>query len=206
MGCDIHTYVEVFKTVNDQEKWICADRFSLNAYYPKYKEDGEEEYEVDHIFGERNYALFDALVGVRKGGQEVKQMSDPRGLPDDCGAVAKKGSDRYGCDGHSHSWVTLQELYDYQDECKNFKYSGLVSPEQAKDLDENGRTPDLWRQGTGNPDYVRRVWTVDYCVMDSLIEAVEPRARKDHSLYCKDDERVGRKSAEKTRLVFFFDN
>lgn len=64
-------------------------------------------------FNDRNYALFGILAGVRNS-DEASSISNPRGLPLDVSIEVKNDSDNYGIDGHSHSWVTLQELIDFQ--------------------------------------------------------------------------------------------
>lgn len=127
-------------------------------------------------------------------------------MPDDINDVIKGENERWGCDGHSHSWVTLQELYDYQDRNSHVTYKGLVSPEQAKALDEDGIPPNSWCQGTSNPTYVPRTWTVKQDVLEHFVKSIEERARKEHCIYWKDCERVEREKAEKTRIVFWFDN
>ena len=205
MGCDIHTYMEVQRTVNDELKWVCADRFELNPYFNKDDPD-EAEYEVDPVYRDRKYALFAALAGVRDYGNEVALLAQPRGLPDDANPIILKENKRWGCDGHSHSWFTLQELYDYQDANSKVTYKGLVSLEAAKALDETGEPPRSWCQGTSDKSYVRREWTVEEDVLKLFVQAIEVRARKEHWVYWKDDERVNKGAAEKTRIVFWFGN
>lgn len=208
MGCDIHTYIEVQRTVSNELAWQCADRFELNKYFDP-KDDSDkwgQEYNVDPVYSDRNYTLFSALAGVRYYGNEVALLSEPRGMPDDCNQVIKDHNERWDADGHSHSYCTLQELYDYQDENSKVTYKGLISPEQAKDLDENGTHPRSWCQGTSDQSYIKREWTVEEDVLKFFVEAIEKRARKDHWIFWKDDERVEREKAEKTRVVFWFDN
>lgn len=81
MGCDIHGWVE--RKVGD--KWI--------GIRP-----------LDHLKArERNYLRFAALAGVRGHGPS------PRGLPIDIGESAAYDAERWGQDGHSHSWLPLDE-------------------------------------------------------------------------------------------------
>lgn len=198
MGCDIHTYMEVHRTVNNELKWVCADRFKLNIYSEK------EEYKIEPIYSDRNYTLFAALAGVRDYGNEVALLARPRGLPGDCNHIVLRESNYWGDDAHSHSWVTLQELYDYQDANSKVTYKGLAAPPAAKALDETGEPPRSWCQGTSNKSYVRREWTVEEDVLKFFIQAIEARAREEHYIYSLG--RVERKFAEKTRVVFWFDN
>ena len=93
MGCDIHLLVE--RQVD--EKWITVRlfqgfhcRFSQNKY-------------ASPVALARNYVRFAALAGVRGDGPE------PRGIPDDLSETAKLLVDEYGDDGHSHSWLPIEE-------------------------------------------------------------------------------------------------
>ena len=94
MGTDIHTVLQVKKG----KKWetIATD-----------------------IYDGRNYALFSVLAGVR--GQE-EPIAEPRGLPpgfvvdeDNDHRVTDAGGfiDSYWMGYHSHSWLTLAEIVDY---------------------------------------------------------------------------------------------
>lgn len=51
----------------------------------------------------RNYSLFGALAGVRGRGP------DPRGVPDDVSVLAAHEIANWDADGHSHSWMTMDE-------------------------------------------------------------------------------------------------
>lgn len=205
MGCDIHTYLETQKTINGELKWVCADRFKLNPYFCE-NNPHETKYEIDPIYNNRDYTLFAALAGVRDYGNKVALLAQPRGLPDDVNQIILNENEHWGSCGHSHSWFTLQELYDYQDANSKVIYNGLVSPEAAKALDETGEPPLLWCQGTTNQSYVRREWIIEEDVLKFFIKPIEARARKEHCIYWKDDERVVKEKAEKTRVVFWFDN
>ena len=126
MGCDIHLFAEVKKRKSFKDKlmfwkpkkWANVDKFSKNKYYEKYP-DEEQEYEIKREYrfysGGRLYNLFAALAGVRSGhfNEDTDPVSLPKGLPKDVSDVVKNESDRYGCDGHSHSYNTLSELMNY---------------------------------------------------------------------------------------------
>lgn len=87
MGTDIHPYVEA---QDDGGVW---------RYVPFIK------LEIN-----RNYDLFGILADVRNGAG-LEPISEPRGLPKDV-APETKALYRDECD-YAESWVTLQELYDY---------------------------------------------------------------------------------------------
>lgn len=111
MGCDIHLYTETKRTKNGEEYWWCADYFTLNPYYHDEAFEDEKEYECNELWGGRNYDVFTALAGVRNTG--VEMIDKPRGLPDDVSEVIKKFAEEYAQDGHSHSWLTAEELLKY---------------------------------------------------------------------------------------------
>lgn len=139
MGCDIHFYVEKFKLTGPDEKlgpsmdhlnrpgtWVTADKWEPNEYYkpddPDYA--GEPPLRVDYdsrFYTGRNYDLFAILADVRNGsgfagcdtGDGFVPIDEPRGLPVDVSPEVKADSDRWDCDGHSHSWFGLKELLSY---------------------------------------------------------------------------------------------
>lgn len=85
MGCDIHMHIEV-------------------------KIDGRWEHLTSPDIA-RNYSLFSRMAGVRQDTREsIEPISYPRGLPGDCNALTKLESDRWGTDGHSHSWLSFDEI------------------------------------------------------------------------------------------------
>ena len=97
MGCDIHGWVEVKKDYLDW--WDGVIR-------------------IDRLV-ERNYVMFACLANVRNY-DEVKPISDPRGIPSDVSDEAKKDIEGWGEDGHSHSWLTWKEIKEY--DWSNNKY------------------------------------------------------------------------------------
>lgn len=100
MGCDIHFYVEV--RIAPDQQWVTADAWQPDDI------DGSPEVASHHAFyTARNYSLFALLAGVR--GDE-KPIAAPRGIPDDACPEYKAAAKNYGSDGHSHSWLTLEEL------------------------------------------------------------------------------------------------
>lgn len=202
MGCDIHTYVEIKRNVNNIEKWATADYYRKNRYYTDYPEE-EKQYEVVHIYDDRNYGLFSILADVRNY-SDNEPISQPKGLPEDCCDEIRKESDYDGIDGHSHSWFTLKELKDYANNHRAIKRSGLISQQQADNLDNNNIKPDSWCQGASpSLNMVYREWEDEFSGLDEIIKRLTQRLKDELWLY--DDERVNEFS-EKIRLVFWFDN
>ena len=98
MGCDIHLVLET----RHNGDWIAIDTFTGHSR-PKWslKED-EHDYSIPVARG-RNYERFAALAGVRGFGPP------PRGVPIDASQTARYLIDYYGVNGHSHSWLPLDE-------------------------------------------------------------------------------------------------
>lgn len=135
MGCDIHMFVEVY---DKKSGWWKAMKmpYALNIHrsptdFPVFEtyEGQLEEYAYaginpkDMLFREypymgteekysvliwRDYELFGHLAGVRSSSKF--QIADPRGLPEDVSPLPLVASGMMGRDGHSHSWVTLDEV------------------------------------------------------------------------------------------------
>lgn len=111
MGCNIHLAVEV----RQANGWQRAEPMEPNPY-------ASVEGEVPEIrqswYDGRNYRLFAMLADVRNGsgsagadtGDRIEPIADPRGLPDDASEEVRQSSERWGIDGHSHSYLTLAEL------------------------------------------------------------------------------------------------
>jgi hypothetical protein len=120
-----------------------------------------------------------------------------------------KDSDEWGLDGHSHSYFTLKELIDYQENIKPLKHRGMISPEAQEELDEHGILPDSWCQWTNQDGWAFREWEEENTVLIPLIEALKKRADELYVIYdwlweCKPEEAY--KKSENIRIVFWFDN
>ena len=98
MGCDIHICTET--KIND--KWVMVR-------YLDYRDKATN----------RDYRRFAALAGVRGLGPE------PRGLPD-IGDSTRYWVDFWGVDGHSHSWLSMD------DACQIFLQTSGVVDEYAQ--------------------------------------------------------------------------
>ncbi len=84
MGCDIHLHTEV----KIEGRW--------------------HHWQLEDV--SRNYRLFEVMAGVRGDASEAVAL--PRGLPDDITVVTRKSREQYGEDGHSESWLTLDEMLE----------------------------------------------------------------------------------------------
>lgn len=91
MGCDIHACLE--RKFDDGWHMITL----IRGY-----EGGRG--------GERDYAFFSSLCGVRKGFDDDSIYPQPKGLPNDVSVVTEWYSNGWDCDGHSHSWETATEF------------------------------------------------------------------------------------------------
>lgn len=127
MGCDIHLFAEQ----RIDGKWKSLDKYTKNEDYSEGDEFGEPEFEIkreDKFYsGGRNYNLFCALSGARSFEfcNEPKIVAVPRGIPLDSCEEIKQEVDRYGTDGHTHSFLYRYDLEnfdwrDYGETCNDF--------------------------------------------------------------------------------------
>lgn len=205
MGCDIHMYVEYKKrlpvkaTKDYEEQWISGDYFKFDPY----DETQEGKYEQIELYGNRNYALFSTLAGVRDYTDKVIPVAEPKGIPDDCCNYVKERNEAWGNDAHTHSWLTLKELKEYQSTNPVLHRTGLLSPEDLIEFDTNGTLPNSWCQGTNQEGYERRDWTEPNKTLVPLIALLQERAKE---LMQYDWQEYDTQNDEKIRIVFWFDN
>ena len=141
MGCDIHPYCE--KKI--MGKWILASfsKRTAESHPDQFWRDRADSF--PECYFQRDYHLFSALAGVR-GDSFV--FGPPRGLPDDVSDDVRQMSDDYGVGGHSHSYVTLKELLEWEDHrSMSREFSWTV--DQMTDLAD------------GKPEEVRMVFWFD---------------------------------------------
>lgn len=205
MGCDIHMFVE-YKT--GEGKWINGDYFKRNIYFKENDESEDEDYRenefsVIELHGDRNYSLFSTLAKVRDYSGKVIPVAEPKYLPDDMSSFVKKEAKGWEGDAHSHSWLTLKELKEYQSKSPKITYSGLISSEQQKQLDDEGITPNSWCQGTNQEGFERREWSEENNTLVPLISKLEKRIKE---LIQYDWQDYNPENDEKIRIVFWFDN
>lgn len=203
MGCDIHIFAEYFK----DGKWNPADPWSNE---PRY---GETQWRVpNHLRVEdgRNYNWFAWLADVRNGtwGENITPLSGPRGLPDDCCERVREDSERWGCDGHSHSYFTFKELEEGWQRAKDQKvtFHGHMNPDMDnpefqkwKALPEDERGEPKWGYCASGTNCVPFTW---HQTLESMIGLTYHRVIdylwNAKFEYCVKDDEV--------RIVFWFDN
>lgn len=200
MGCDIHMYVEYKTKVNEKEKWVSGDYFKPNPYHGEWE--GEDKLDRMELYGARNYGLFSTLAGVRDYTDAMIPVSDPKGIPEDTCQYIKNENERWGSDGHTHSWLTLSELKKYQEKNLKLKRTGLLSPQQLEDFNK-GILPESWCQGTNQPGYERREWEEENTTLIPIIEKLQKRA---HELMQYEFDKYDEANDDKIRIVFWFDN
>ena len=121
MGCDIHFYVEQRITDFDGKTdfWRSIDVWEESEDCSGMLDCVRES----QFYTGRCYWLFAKMAGVRNYGGQIDPYCLPRGLPDDCSKVIRRESDRWGSDGHSHSFLTLDELKGM-----DWSYNGKIEP------------------------------------------------------------------------------
>lgn len=184
MGCDIHIHVEykhrqfIGKNAKGEnefcEAWQCGDYFYLNPYYGF---ENEKKYNKSEFCEGRNYSRFATLANVRNYG-DTPYISEPRGLPSDVTSEVKADSDAWGCDGHSHSYLTLKELIDFQSKIPPLKHKGMISPQAQVELDTKGIIPEMYCQGTNQEGWAWREWETPNTVLVPLIDAIKKKSRR----------------------------
>ena len=208
MGCDIHMFTERKSEIDGHVKWSNVDNWKYNRYYTPDNEDGEPQMEINSVYRDRNYRLFATLAGVRDYSDNTEMVDEPRGFPCDASPQVKEEYGEWGCDGHTPSWFTFRELKEFAKEHTTTTHKGLVSLEGAKRLDEYGIPPDSWCQGTSDPTYVWRTWTVEGGALDGLMEALTERFKDEFWLFgtSYEDGRYNPEIEDEFRIVFWFDN
>lgn len=194
MGCDIHLYKE--KQIDG--KWVTADEWTPYDY-------GEDEKGIEvewkNRFTDRNYELFGLLCkGVRS---EHALSLSARGIPFDASPEVLQTSERYGCDGHNHSYLYVHELRSLVEALK-------VTTTRIEGMKDKGELEILKDSiASGNPD-----WSLlyPYCGWASNAEKyVEFSLDVPASFIVGDSvERIiagfDGIDGDNHRIVFFFDN
>jgi len=160
MGCDIHMYAEVkrcerWETVGHvfDFGWNNPNQATVMLYLGSENNNAYEfnRQRTMEVFDRRDYRLFTILAGVRRV-EHITPISEPRGLPEDVSEWIRNESNRWGVDGHSHSWLTLEELksYPWDEPIPEF---GWVSLEEYRKYKLTGR-PTAWSDGVGGGNVV----------------------------------------------------
>lgn len=169
MGCDIHEYVEkrvdgvwtlvAPKLVEDREDMEHLPHGLVSRYPGKivdthaevlaelgsYEERRESPFHIG-----RNYDLFAMLAGVRNGrgfagcktGEGFVPIAEPKGVPEDASPGYAWEAERWDCDGHSHSWLTVAELLAYDWDQRTERSGVIGSAQFARFLRD--RKPSSW--------------------------------------------------------------
>lgn len=172
MGCDIHSFGE-YK--DEQGKWRCIQ--------------GLEPFEW------RSYTNFAFLAGVRNG-QGLKPISEPRGLPEDCSDEVRASSDAWDGDGHTHSWLSMQELIE-------FDYAAHVQYGE-KPNDVRGVLLESFFEA--HPE-LRKAWEAKHSPEpDQDAASSKPQTYLEffHESFFEELSRLSKTPAQ--RIVFWFDN
>ena len=208
MGCDIHMYVERKRG----GKWYNCDYFVPSIEWKDADGPDDSKFTRIEMYGGRNYALFATLANVRNYGN-TDYICEPKGLPEDASEYVASEYESWVGDAHSCSYLTLQNLIDFQTEKHPLKRRGMISPAAQKLLDENGILPDHWCQGTNNPEYEFREWEEDIDVLAPLIDELKKRADELNMIYSfawnsskESIDHSAYKAAANIRIVFWFDN
>lgn len=109
--------------IHSEECWRCHGS-GLSKLRPD-PEDGNLS--GGEAYRGRNYALFGALANT--GRRQVAALIEERGVPDDASPEFKKIVDQWADDGHSHSWLNLDDL------------AAIILAEHK--LEEDGSHPDI---------------------------------------------------------------
>ncbi len=98
MGCDIHLVIE---TKAPDGEWVGTWN-SGGPWVDKY--DPHTRAHPFIVLGERDYAFFGAVAGVRIDGPK------PLGMPEDASPLARTCALAWDGDGHSHSYMPMREF------------------------------------------------------------------------------------------------
>ena len=159
MGCDIHIIAEV-KTA---EGWKKNNKpVFKNPYY--IPESDYKPFQVEFNAepdGGRNYDWFAVLANVRNGrgfagiktGEGFNVISNPKGVPEDCCPEWKQTVKDWDCDMHSHSYLSLEELENFDWNQVTMKY-GVVSLNQYKELKDTTDCPSTWSGAIGGGNVI----------------------------------------------------
>lgn len=160
MGTDIHLVVEKRQPDGSwrraEEKRPTTDKWDD---HPLTREDW---------YSERNYTLFGVLAGVR--GYDIPKIAEPRGLPDN---IDREEDANYDIGDHTYSWLTVQELYDYD-------WSYGISEELHIDAESYEHWSRVKEWSRGRPkgiDFFANHTEVDELAMQVAISHIEAQLK-----------------------------
>ena len=169
MGTDIHLYIETKDASGD---WSIYGERSLNRWYDAAEKAAAEaegdtywepEFSYPTAYDWRNYSVFAMLADVHNSGFNPRRSSFsgeafadddklvpiamPRGLPSDVSAPVSAMSDGWG--GHSHSWLTADELLEVPWAERLQTQRGWVTPREFDRFNRFGVPPQSYSGGVG---------------------------------------------------------
>ncbi len=159
MGCDIHGWVEI-KPMETLNYW----RSVLNV----------------GALVVRNYDIFGSLFGVRNH-VGFEPIAADRGLPEKVSELCQKESDRWGVDGHSHTWISAIELWgiDWNEESTKVDdriHVYKLTPEGERETPDEF-TKFLW--GSELDDYQEELAKHGQVQIDNMLYIYEKVCRRD---------------------------
>ena len=201
MGCDIHTKVEVNRSIHGVRKWVDGDLYSKNAYYNVTDLDYGSKWEVEELFADRNYTAFTHLAGVRDYTGKFEPIQKGRTMPEDATEETKQAFKYWESDGHSFGWVTLTEIIEFRKNLKPTRFSGFVTDEGLKQISEQGY-PNSWCQGSSIPmNYAE--WETLEDPLQQLEQELRDRLKMLGMAYGETQQDI---QSDNIRLIFWFDN
>ena len=150
MGCDIHLVLEK----RDGGKWVGVDTFTSHHRSRPTRDDIMDGFSSPTARS-RNYDRFAALAGVRGDGPEA------RGLPPDLSDTTALLASEWGDDGHSHSWLPLNEAARIFLETEWVPPGKELSESIKKYPEEHYFNVDRLEAGGGDDDNYRVVFWFD---------------------------------------------
>ncbi|MCY7866053.1 hypothetical protein MOB78_13260 [Bacillus spizizenii] len=210
MGCDIHVYAEkrLFPDRNRSNPgvWTSIDKWTVSEDKILYPEDYEDCPEMEIAYGDafysgRNYLLFYILAGVRGYDEWGPRIADPKGTPGDSCKHIKQEVERWKCDAHSHSYLTLSDLLSFDWNAKiedeitvlDKKAEPMVAKLDPEDLISHEK------EERGKHTLHRIRYMRPY--KDFFPEFMDTIARMNEQINTRLNE-----TTDDIRLVFFFDN
>jgi len=178
MGCDIHFYVERRQA---DGSWKTADAWYSDEDGDMYTTDWSQGYGSKNptgpFYSGRNYALFSILANVRNGygfagvdtGDGFMPISEPRGVPENSCPEYLAQVSEWGRNGHSHSYLTLDEVLSF-DWTQTSKKRGFITPLEWVNLRVHGK-PQSW-SGSVSGSRITRHSVEDF---DSAYEALREK-------------------------------
>lgn len=120
MGTDIRIYAE--QHMNG--RWQFIGKMTKNMYY-EYDPEHENEYHPENLYDIRNYSLFAILADVRND-EGYECIAPRRGRPDDLSPEVKSWFEYFQDDELYESWLTLEELVNFDWHGKRIKIYAIV--------------------------------------------------------------------------------